>query len=310
MKKIFMIILLLTSLITFSNIDIYDTNNQAYNQVMKVLASKKTNKEKIENLKYLDKAGNNSFYIESALVALYKIENKDDKVNEIMNKINKLNNEELKDNFNLLVAKYLMLDLDKKEDSVEMLDNLILSKFNYIRSKAYILYYEYCEYNSDIENMLLCLKEASKDKDNYLMISNKYTQVYEFEKDLYQFLKENCLNATDEETMKIILTFSILNKDKIVTDKIIRRLNKKKVDFKSELNAAKKVLNVDQVLDESEKYAKLALLNNEKNAYVTLALITYYRGNIDEAIQYLKEAKKNNVSGADDLIKLYKDLKK
>lgn len=310
MKKIFMIILLLTSLITFSNIDIYDTNNQAYNQVMKVLASKKTNKEKIENLKYLDKAGNNSFYIESALVALYKIENKDDKVNEIMNKINKLNNEELKDNFNLLVAKYLMLDLDKKEDSVEMLDNLILSKFNYIRSKAYILYYEYCEYNSDIENMLLCLKEASKDKDNYLMISNKYTQVYEFEKDLYQFLKENCLNATDEETMKIILTFSILNKDKIVTDKIIKRLNKKKVDFKSELNATKKVLNVDQVLDESEKYAKLALLNNEKNAYVTLALITYYRGNIDEAIQYLKEAKKNNVSGADDLIKLYKDLKK
>lgn len=310
MKKIFMIILLLTSLITFSNIDIYDTNNQAYNQVMKVLASKKTNKEKIENLKYLDKAGNNSFYIESALVALYKIENKDDKVNEIMNKINKLNNEELKDNFNLLVAKYLMLDLDKKEDSVEMLDNLILSKFNYIRSKAYILYYEYCEYNSDIENMLLCLKEASKDKDNYLMISNKYTQVYEFEKDLYQFLKENCLNATDEETMKIILTFSILNKDKIVTDKIIKRLNKKKIDFKSELNSAKKILNVDQVLDESEKYAKLALLNNEKNAYVTLALITYYRENIDEAIQYLKEAKKNNVSGADDLIKLYKDLKK
>lgn len=310
MKKIFMIILLLTSLITFSNIDIYDTNNQAYNQVMKVLASKKTNKEKIENLKYLDKAGNNSFYIESALVALYKIENKDDKVNEIMNKINKLNNEELKDNFNLLVAKYLMLDLDKKEDSVEMLDNLILSKFNYIRSKAYILYYEYCEYNSDLENMLLCLKEAGKDKDNYLMVSNKYTQVYEFEKDLYQFLKENCLNATDEETMKIILTFSILNKDKIVTDKIIRRLNKKKVDFKSELNSAKKILNVDQVLDESEKYAKLALLNNEKNAYVTLALITYYRENIDEAIQYLKEAKKNNVSGADDLIKLYKDLKK
>lgn len=310
MKKIFMIILLLTSLITFSNIDIYDTNNQAYNQVMKVLASKKTNKEKIENLKYLDKAGNNSFYIESALVALYKIENKDDKVNEIMNKINKLNNEELKDNFNLLVAKYLMLDLDKKEDSVEMLDNLILSKFNYIRSKAYILYYEYCEYNSDIENMLLCLKEASKDKDNYLMISNKYAQIYEFEKDLYQFLKENCLNATDEETMKIILTFSILNKDKIVTDKIIKRLNKKKIDFKSELNSAKKILNVDQVLDESEKYAKLALLNNEKNAYVTLALITYYRENIDEAIQYLKEAKKNNVSGADDLIKLYKDLKK
>lgn len=72
----------------------------------------------------------------------------------------------------------------------------------------------------------------------------------------------------------------------------------------------KKILNVDQVLDESEKYAKLALLNNEKNAYVTLALITYYRGNIDEAIQYLKDAKKNNVSGADDLIKLYKDLKK
>ena len=310
MKKIFMIILLLTSLITFSNIDIYDTNNQAYNQVMKVFTSKKTNKEKIESLKYLEKAGNNTFFSESALVALYKIENKDDKVNEIMNKINKLNNEELKDNFNLLVAKYLMLDLDKKEDSVEMLDNLILSKFNYIRSKAYILYYEYCEYNSDIENMLLCLKEASKDKDNYLMISNKYAQIYEFEKDLYQFLKENCLNATDEETMKIILTFSILNKDKIVTDKIIRRLNKKKVDFKSELNATKKVLNVDQVLDESEKYAKLALLNNEKNAYVTLALITYYRGNIDEAIQYLKEAKKNNVSGADDLIKLYKDLKK
>ncbi|MDU7496975.1 hypothetical protein [Sneathia sanguinegens] len=310
MKKIFMIILLLTSLITFSNIDIYDTNNQAYNQVMKVFTSKKTNKEKIESLKYLEKAGNNTFFSESALVALYKIENKDDKVNGIMNKINKLNNEELKDNFNLLVAKYLMLDLDKKEDSVEMLDNLILSKFNYIRSKAYILYYEYCEYNSDLENMLLCLKEASKDKDNYLMISNKYAQIYEFEKDLYQFLKENCLNATDEETMKIILTFSILNKDKIVTDKIIRRLNKKKVDFKSELNATKKVLNVDQVLDESEKYAKLALLNNEKNAYVTLALITYYRGNIDEAIQYLKEAKKNNVSGADDLIKLYKDLKK
>ena len=305
-----MIILLLTSLITFSNIDIYDTNNQAYNQVMKVFTSKKTNKEKIESLKYLEKAGNNTFFSESALVALYKIENKDDKVNGIMNKINKLNNEELKDNFNLLVAKYLMLDLDKKEDSVEMLDNLILSKFNYIRSKAYILYYEYCEYNSDLENMLLCLKEASKDKDNYLMISNKYAQIYEFEKDLYQFLKENCLNATDEETMKIILTFSILNKDKIVTDKIIRRLNKKKVDFKSELNATKKVLNVDQVLDESEKYAKLALLNNEKNAYVTLALITYYRGNIDEAIQYLKEAKKNNVSGADDLIKLYKDLKK
>lgn len=305
-----MIILLLTSLITFSNIDIYDTNNQAYNQVMKVFTSKKTNKEKIESLKYLEKAGNNTFFSESALVALYKIENKDDKVNGIMNKINKLNNEELKDNFNLLVAKYLMLDLDKKEDSVEMLDNLILSKFNYIRSKAYILYYEYCEYNSDLENMLLCLKEASKDKDNYLMISNKYAQIYEFEKDLYQFLKENCLNATDEETMKIILTFSILNKDKIVTDKIIKRLNKKKVDFKSELNATKKVLNVDQVLDESEKYAKLALLNNEKNAYVTLALITYYRGNIDEAIQYLKEAKKNNVSGADDLIKLYKDLKK
>ncbi|WP_311695390.1 hypothetical protein [Sneathia sanguinegens] len=41
MKKIFMIILLLTSLITFSNIDIYDTNNQAYNQVMKVFTSKK-----------------------------------------------------------------------------------------------------------------------------------------------------------------------------------------------------------------------------------------------------------------------------
>ncbi|WP_277283558.1 hypothetical protein [Sneathia sanguinegens] len=310
MKKIFMIILLLTSLITFSNIDIYDTNNQAYNQVMKVFTSKKTNKEKIESLEYLKKAGNNTFFSESALVALYKAENKNDKANEIMNKINKLNNEELKDNFNLLVAKYLMLDLDRKEDSVEMLNNLIGSKFNYIRSKAYILYYEYCEYNSDLENMLLCLKEAGKDKDNYLMVSNKYTQVYEFEKDLYQFLKENCLNATDEETMKIILTFSILNKDKIVTDKIIRRLNKKKVDFKSELNAAKKVLNVDQVLDESEKYAKLALLNNEKNAYVTLALITYYRGNIDEAIQYLKEAKKNNVSGADDLIKLYKDLKK
>lgn len=292
MKKIFMIILLLTSLITFSNIDIYDTNNQAYNQVMKVFTSKKTNKEKIESLEYLKKAGNNTFFSESALVALYKAENKNDKANEIMNKINKLNNEELKDNFNLLVAKYLMLDLDRKEDSVEMLNNLIGSKFNYIRSKAYILYYEYCEYNSDLENMLLCLKEAGKDKDNYLMVSNKYTQVYEFEKDLYQFLKENCLNATDEETMKIILTFSILNKDKIVTDKIIRRLNKKKVDFKSELNAAKKVLNVDQVLDESEKYAKLALLNNEKNAYVTLALITYYRGNIDEAIQYLKEAKK------------------
>ncbi|WP_375168643.1 hypothetical protein [Sneathia sanguinegens] len=292
MKKIFMIILLLTSLITFSNIDIYDTNNQAYNQVMKVLASKKTNKEKIENLKYLDKAGNNTFFSESALVALYKIENKDDKVNGIMNKINKLNNEELKDNFNLLVAKYLMLDLDRKEDLVEILNDLILSKFNYIRSKAYILYYEYCEYNSDLENMLLCLKEASKDKDNYLMISNKYAQIYEFEKDLYQFLKENCLNATDEETMKIILTFSILNKDKIVTDKIIKRLNKKKIDFKSDVNAAKKILNVNQVLDESEKYSKLALLNNEKNAYVTLALITYYRGNIDEAIQYLKEAKK------------------
>lgn len=310
MKKIFMIILLLTSLITFSNIDIYDTNNQAYNQVMKVFTSKKTNKEKIESLKYLEKAGNNTIFSESALVALYKAENEKDKANEIMDKINKLNNEELKDNFNLLVAKYLMLDLDRKEDSVEILNDLILSKFNYIRSKAYILYYEYCEYNSDLENMLLCLKEAGKDKDNYLMVSNKYTQVYVFEKDLYQFLKENCLNATDEETMKIILTFSILNKDKIVTDKIIRRLNKKKVDFKSELNAAKKVLNVDQVLDESEKYAKLALLNNEKNAYVTLALITYYRGNIDEAIQYLKEAKKNNVSGADDLIKLYKDLKK
>lgn len=240
MKKICMIILLLTSLITFSNIDIYDTNNQAYNQVMKVFTSKKTNKEKIESLKYLEKAGNNSFFLEGGLVALYKAENKNDKVNEIMNKINKLNNEELKDNFNLLVAKYLMLDLDRKEDSVEMLNNLIGSKFNYIRSKAYILYYEYCEYNSDLENMLLCLKEAGKDKDNYLMVSNKYTQVYEFEKDLYQFLKENCLNATDEETMKIILTFSILNKDKIVTDKIIRRLNKKKVDFKSELNAAKK----------------------------------------------------------------------
>lgn len=292
MKKICMIILLLTSLITFSNIDIYDTNNQAYNQVMKVFTSKKTNKEKIESLKYLEKAGNNSFFLEGGLVALYKAENKNDKVNEIMNKINKLNNEELKDNFNLLVAKYLMLDLDRKEDSVEMLNNLILSKFNYIRSKAYILYYEYCEYNSDLENMLLCLKEAGKDKDNYLMVSNKYTQVYEFEKDLYQFLKENCLNATDEETMKIILTFSILNKDKIVTDKIIRRLNKKKVDFKSELNAAKKILNVDQVLDESEKYAKLALLNNEKNAYVALALITYYKGNIDEVIQYLKDAKK------------------
>lgn len=310
MKKIFMIILLLTSLITFSNIDIYDTNNQAYNQVMEVFASKKTNKEKIESLEYLKKAGNNTFFSESALVALYKAENKNDKANEIMDKINELNNEELKDNFNLLVAKYLMLDLDRKEDSVEMLNDLILSKFNYIRSKAYILYYEYCEYNSDLENMLLCLKEAGKDKDNYLMVSNKYTQVYELEKEFYQFLKENCLNATDEETMKIILTFSILNKDKIVTDKIIRRLNKKKVDFKSELNAAKKVLNVDQVLDESEKYAKLALLNNEKNAYVTLALITYYRGNIDEAIQYLKEAKKNNVSGADNLIKLYKDLKK
>lgn len=310
MKKIFMIILLLTSLITFSNIDIYDTNNQAYNQVMKVFTSKKTNKEKIESLEYLKKAGNNTFFSESALVALYKAENENDKANEIMDKINELNNEELKDNFNLLVAKYLMLDLDRKEDSVEMLNNLIGSKFNYIRSKAYILYYEYCEYNSDLENMLLCLKEAGKDKDNYLMVSNKYTQVYEFEKDLYQFLKENCLNATDEETMKIILTFSILNKDKIVTDKIIRRLNKKKIDFKSELNSAKKILNVDQVLDESEKYAKLALLNNEKNAYVTLALITYYRGNIDEAIQYLKEAKKNNVSGADDLIKLYKDLKK
>lgn len=310
MKKIFMIILLLTSLITFSNIDIYDTNNQEYNQVMEVFASKKTNKEKIESLEYLKKAGNNTFFSESALVALYKAENKNDKANEIMDKINELNNEELKDNFNLLVAKYLMLDLDKKEDSVEMLDNLILSKFNYIRSKAYILYYEYCEYNSDIENMLLCLKEASKDKDNYLMISNKYAQIYEFEKDLYQFLKENCLNATDEETMKIILTFSILNKDKIVTDKIIRRLNKKKIDFKSDVNAAKKILNVNQVLDESEKYSKLALLNNEKKAYVTLALITYYRGNIDEAIQYLKEAKKNNVSGADDLIKLYKDLKK
>ncbi|MDU4651896.1 hypothetical protein [Sneathia sanguinegens] len=310
MKKIFMIILLLTSLITFSNIDIYDTNNQAYNQVMKVFTSKKTNKEKIESLEYLKKAGNNTFFSESALVALYKAENENDKANEIMDKINELNNEELKDNFNLLVAKYLMLDLDRKEDSVEMLNDLILSKFNYIRSKAYILYYEYCEYNSDLENMLLCLKEAGKDKDNYLMVSNKYTQVYEFEKDLYQFLKENCLNATDEETMKIILTFSILNKDKIVTDKIIRRLNKKKIDFKSELNSAKKILNVDQVLDESEKYAKLALLNNEKNAYVTLALITYYRGNIDEAIQYLKEAKKNNVSGADDLIKLYKDLKK
>ncbi|MDK9580044.1 hypothetical protein QQA45_00670 [Sneathia sanguinegens] len=292
MKKICMIILLLTSLITFSNIDIYDTNNQAYNQVMKVFTSKKTNKEKIESLKYLEKAGNNSFFLEGGLLALYKAENKNDKVNEIMNKINKLNNEELKDNFNLLVAKYLMLDLDRKEDSVEMLNNLILSKFNYIRSKAYILYYEYCEYNSDLENMLLCLKEAGKDKDNYLMVSNKYTQVYEFEKDLYQFLKENCLNATDEETMKIILTFSILNKDKIVTDKIIRRLNKKKIDFKSELNAAKKILNVDQVLDESEKYAKLALLNNEKNAYVALALITYYKGNIDEAIQYLKDAKK------------------
>lgn len=235
-----MIILLLTSLITFSNIDIYDTNDQAYNQVMKVFTSKKTNKEKIESLKYLEKAGNNTFFSESALVALYKAENKNDKANEIMDKINELNNEELKDNFNLLVAKYLMLDLDRKEDSVEMLNDLILSKFNYIRSKAYILYYEYCEYNSDLENMLLCLKEAGKDKDNYLMVSNKYTQVYEFEKDLYQFLKENCLNATDEETMKIILTFSILNKDKIVTDKIIRRLNKKKVDFKSELNAAKK----------------------------------------------------------------------
>lgn len=310
MKKIFMIILLLTSLITFSNIDIYDTNNQAYNQVMKVFTSKKTNKEKIESLEYLKKAGNNTFFSESALVALYKAENENDKANEIMDKINELNNEELKDNFNLLVAKYLMLDLDRKEDSVEMLNDLILSKFNYIRSKAYILYYEYCEYNSDLENMLLCLKEAGKDKDNYLMVSNKYTQVYEFEKAFYQFLKEKCLNANDEETMKIILTFSILNKDKIVTDKIIRRLNKKKVDFKSELNAAKKILNVDQVLDESEKYAKLALLNNEKNAYVELSLITYYRGNIDEAIQYLKEAKKNNVSGADDLIKLYKDLKK
>ena len=275
MKKIFMIILLLTSLITFSNIDIYDTNNQAYNQVMKVFTSKKTNKEKIESLEYLKKAGNNTFFSESALVALYKAENENDKANEIMDKINELNNEELKDNFNLLVAKYLMLDLDRKEDSVEMLNDLILSKFNYIRSKAYILYYEYCEYNSDLENMLLCLKEAGKDKDNYLMVSNKYTQVYEFEKDLYQFLKENCLNATDEETMKIILTFSILNKDKIVTDKIIRRLNKKKIDFKSELNLAKKILNVDQVLDESEKYAKLALLNNEKNAYVTLASVSY-----------------------------------
>lgn len=272
MKKICMIILLLTSLITFSNIDIYDTNNQAYNQVMKVFTSKKTNKEKIESLKYLEKAGNNSFFLEGGLVALYKAENKNDKVNEIMNKINKLNNEELKDNFNLLVAKYLMLDLDRKEDSVEMLNDLILSKFNYIRSKAYILYYEYCEYNSDLENMLLCLKEAGKDKDNYLMVSNKYTQVYEFEKDLYQFLKENCLNATDEETMKIILTFSILNKDKIVTDKIIRRLNKKKIDFKSELNAAKKILNVDQVLDESEKYAKLALLNNEKKCICSISI--------------------------------------
>lgn len=240
MKKIFMIILLLTSLITFSNIDIYDTNNQAYNQVMKVFTSKKTNKEKIESLKYLEKAGNNTFFLESGLVALYKAENKNDKANEIMDKINELNNEELKDNFNLLVAKYLMLDLDRKEDSVEMLNNLILSKFNYIRSKAYILYCEYCEYNSDLENMLLCLKEASKDKYNYLVVSNKYTQVYELEKELYQILKENYLNATNEETMKIILTFSILNKDKIVTDKIIRRLNKKKVDFKSELNAAKK----------------------------------------------------------------------
>lgn len=240
MKKIFMIIWLLTSLITFSNIDIYDTNDQEYNQVMEVFTSQKTNKEKIESLKYLEKAGNNSFFLESALVALYKAENKNDKANEIMDKINELNNEELKDNFNLLVAKYLMLDLDRKEDSVEMLNDLILSKFNYIRSKAYILYYEYCEYNSDLENMLLCLKEAGKDKDNYLMVSNKYTHIYDLEKEFYQFLKENCLNATDKETMKIILTFSILNKDKIVTDKIIRRLNKKKVDFKSELNAAKK----------------------------------------------------------------------
>ena len=93
MKKIFMIILLLTSLITFSNIDIYDTNNQAYNQVMKVFTSKKTNKEKIESLEYLKKAGNNTFFSESALVALYKAENENDKANEIMDKINELNNE-------------------------------------------------------------------------------------------------------------------------------------------------------------------------------------------------------------------------
>ena len=231
----------------------------------------KTNKEKIKYLEMLNKREGN-FEALSNLAALYKVENETSKFNYIVKSIENTKNQDIIDNFNLLLGKYL-LDLNKESDGLSYLNKAENSKFVNVKSKVYLAYAEYYVAKKDVKNATKYLNAASVDKRNYHLISYRFLNHLGDVKTAYSYAeKAHKDSPANIEYLKHVFVVSIVAKDSKGEERyasLLKKIGAKNITLANLLRSSAIYLNRiyrNEIYGSAEKYAKLALKDKSKGA--------------------------------------------
>ena len=275
-----------------------------------LVANAKTNQEKIKYLEILvSRPNQDTVDFIGYLAALYKAENQTSKFNELVKKVEGTKRQDIIDNFNLYLGQTLLLELSKESDGLTYLNKAANSTFKNVKSSTYLVYSDYFAVKKDAKKVASYLEYAAQinpDTNTYSIVANRFTTRLGDLKKAYLYAeKAYKLEPSSKPLLNQVFIYAVANKDSRAEAKYAGLIKK----YAKNIGIADLLYN-NRLLEASEKYAKLALKDNSKEADLILSSIYGNTGKLDLAITHAKNAVKNKVEGAQDILNQLEALKK
>lgn len=258
--------------------------------------------EKIKYLEILNEKIGYSEVLPLAMLAGYcKIKNNISYFDEILDYVEKKEDQEFYEEFYLELGKYL-LNLNAEDEGIQYINESTNSEISNVRAKAYLILSQYYGERRNLKKVCECLEKASENPENYLTIAQNYSKYTDDIKKAYSYvLKANEISPT-EDSLRFTFILSTIVGDtetekklgdilikKIKNIGITRMLKNVNDDYRF---AGYHDLNLEpQIL----KYGEKALADGEKGAYLCIAMTYFNMKKYDLAKIYAEKAIENGI---------------
>ena len=215
---------------------------------------------------------------------------------------------EFRDQFYYVLGKKF-LEQNEENQGISMLNKAAVSDFNNIKAQVCLVFAKFYLLHKDVETakMYLITSEAftPNDADLISTIARIYSEdIKDTKKAIKEYEKALNLEKDNIEYIKALLLESIAAKD-------VERINKySEILKKAQGNyGVAQFLYMEHKYDEAIKYANKSLEEGTKEADVLLTVIYMANHKLDLAEQHAKEALKNNLLIAKELLKEIEKMK-